>query len=70
MQNPNLPLTAVIMAGGKGERFWPKSRVRCPKQFLSLTGDGETMLQKTFKRVSRLVPPEQVYIPGREPCLL
>ena len=62
MQNPNLPLTAVIMAGGKGERFWPKSRVRCPKQFLSLTGDGETMLQKTFKRVSRLVPPEQVYV--------
>ena len=58
MQNPNLPLTAVIMAGGKGERFWPKSRVRCPKQFLSLTGDGETMLQKTFKRISRLVPPE------------
>lgn len=62
MQNPNLPLTAVIMAGGKGERFWPKSRVRCPKQFLSLTGDGETMLQKTFKRVSRLVPPEHVYV--------
>ena len=62
MHSSNLPLTAVIMAGGKGERFWPKSRVRCPKQFLSLTGDGETMLQKTFKRVSRLVPPEQVYV--------
>ena len=29
--------TALIMAGGKGERFWPKSRVNMPKQFLSLT---------------------------------
>ena len=32
--------TALIMAGGKGERFWPKSRVNMPKQFLSLTDDG------------------------------
>ena len=62
MQNPNQILTAVIMAGGKGERFWPKSRIRCPKQFLPLTGDGETMLQKTIKRIGGLVPPEQTYI--------
>ena len=33
--------TAVIMAGGRGERFWPKSRTACPKQFLSLTGEDE-----------------------------
>ena len=32
--------TALIMAGGKGERFWPKSRVNMPKQFLSLTAHG------------------------------
>lgn len=50
------------MAGGKGERFWPKSRMQCPKQFLSLTGDGETMLQKTFRRIRGIVPPEQIYI--------
>lgn len=62
MQNPNQILTAVIMAGGRGERFWPKSRIRCPKQFLSLTGDGETMLQKTFQRVSGMVSPEHVFI--------
>ena len=55
-------MTAVIMAGGKGERFWPKSRVQCPKQFLSLTGDGETMLQKTFRRICGIVPPERIYI--------
>ncbi len=50
------------MAGGKGERFWPKSRAGCPKQFLSLTADGETMIQKTVKRLSPLVAPEDVYI--------
>ena len=62
MQNNQLNLTAVIMAGGKGERFWPKSRIKCPKQFLSLTGDGETMLQKTVKRISGLVSPDRIYI--------
>lgn len=62
MHNPNQVLTAVIMAGGKGERFWPKSRMRCPKQFLSLTDDGETMLQKTVKRISGLVSPEHIFI--------
>ena len=41
-----MKITAVIMAGGKGERFWPKSRSSYPKQFLSLTADGETMIQK------------------------
>ena len=55
-------MAAVIMAGGKGERFWPKSRVQCPKQFLALTGDGETMLQKTFRRIRGIVPPEQIYV--------
>lgn len=62
MENPNPILTAVIMAGGKGERFWPKSRIRCPKQFLSLTGDGETMLHKTFQRISGFVEPAHIFI--------
>lgn len=57
-----MKITAVIMAGGKGERFWPKSRKNCPKQFLSLTSDGETMIQKTVHRLKPLVPPEDVYI--------
>lgn len=42
--------TAVIMAGGKGERFWPQSRRDMPKQFLALTGEGQTMLQLTAER--------------------
>lgn len=54
--------TAVIMAGGKGERFWPRSRTNCPKQFLSLTADGETMIQKTVKRLAPLVAQDDIYI--------
>lgn len=54
--------TAVIMAGGKGERFWPKSRTSCPKQFLSLTSDGETMIQKTVKRLLPVVDMEDIFI--------
>lgn len=53
---------AVIMAGGKGERFWPKSRRALPKQFLSLTGDGKTMLQKTVERILPLIDIEDVYV--------
>ena len=54
--------TAVIMAGGRGERFWPKSRNATPKQFLSLTKDGETMIQKTVKRLLPIVEAEDIYI--------
>jgi mannose-1-phosphate guanylyltransferase len=57
-----MKITAVIMAGGKGERFWPKSRTDCPKQFLSLTSDGETMIQKTVKRISPVVNAKDVFI--------
>ena len=57
-----MKITAVIMAGGRGERFWPKSRNNCPKQFLSLTSDGETMIQKTVKRLSPLVDAQDVFI--------
>ncbi len=55
-------VTAVIMAGGRGERFWPRSRNHTPKQFLSLTDDGETMLQKTVKRLEGLVQHEHIYV--------
>lgn len=54
--------TAVIMAGGRGERFWPKSRNSRPKQFLSLTADGETMIQKTVKRLLPVVDMEDIFI--------
>lgn len=54
--------TVLIMAGGKGERFWPRSRVTLPKQFLSLTDDGKTMIQLTVERIRPLVELEDVYI--------
>lgn len=57
-----MKITAVIMAGGKGERFWPKSRTSHPKQFLSLTDDGETMIEKTVKRISPIVQTEDIFI--------
>jgi mannose-1-phosphate guanylyltransferase len=54
-------LYAVIMAGGSGTRFWPKSRRHKPKQLLQLYGDS-TMIQQTVDRIAALVPPERVLI--------
>lgn len=54
--------TALIMAGGRGERFWPKSRKTLPKQFLSLTGDGKTMIQLTIERILPVVDMSDIYI--------
>lgn len=51
----------VIMAGGKGERFWPLSRASHPKQFLKLTSD-RTMLAETIERVRPLIPLEHIRI--------
>jgi mannose-1-phosphate guanylyltransferase len=44
-------LIPVILAGGKGERFWPLSRKSRPKQFLSLDGSGKSLLQATADRL-------------------
>ena len=57
-----MKVTAMIMAGGRGERFWPKSRKSLPKQFLSLTDDGVTMIQDTVSRILPLVDMEDIYI--------
>lgn len=54
--------TVLIMAGGRGERFWPRSRKHLPKQFLCLTNDGMTMIQHAVKRVLPLVNWEDIYI--------
>lgn len=53
---------ALIMAGGRGERFWPKSRKSMPKQFLSLTDDSRTMLQLTVDRILPIVKMEDIFI--------
>jgi mannose-1-phosphate guanylyltransferase len=51
----------VILAGGKGERFWPLSRADRPKQFLKLTS-GKTMLEETIERVLPLIPMENIRV--------
>jgi mannose-1-phosphate guanylyltransferase len=54
-------LFAIVMAGGSGTRFWPKSRRHRPKQLLDLHGDA-TMLQQTVARVAPLVPAERTFV--------
>jgi len=49
-------ITALIMAGGQGTRFWPLSRKDNPKQFLKLSDNQRTMLQNTVERIKPLVP--------------
>ena len=51
----------VIMAGGRGERFWPVSREKTPKQLLKLLGD-RSFLQLAVDRVGPLVPPDNVFV--------
>ncbi|WGH75560.1 mannose-1-phosphate guanylyltransferase [Tenacibaculum tangerinum] len=53
---------AVIMAGGVGSRLWPVSTEKYPKQFHDLLGTGESLLQKTFKRINQLIPSENILI--------
>jgi len=62
MRRIGMKKVALIMAGGRGERFWPKSRKNLPKQFLSLTDDGKTMIQLTVERILPLVALEDIYI--------
>jgi mannose-1-phosphate guanylyltransferase len=52
---------AVIMAGGRGTRFWPRSRGIMPKQLLDITGE-KTMLQQTVDRIMPLVPVQNIII--------
>lgn len=53
---------AVLMAGGVGSRFWPVSTTEFPKQFHDMLGSGETLIQKTFSRLSKLIPPQNIFI--------
>ena len=54
--------TALIMAGGSGERFWPLSRRTKPKQLLKLVSPDKTMLDEAIERISPLIAPNDVFI--------
>jgi len=53
---------AVLMAGGVGSRFWPISTRENPKQFHDMLGTGSTLIQKTFQRLNKFVPTENILI--------
>ncbi|MFH4963904.1 mannose-1-phosphate guanylyltransferase [Gaetbulibacter sp. M235] len=53
---------AILMAGGVGSRFWPVSTEAFPKQFHDMLGTGDTLIQKTFKRLAKLIPQENIFI--------
>ncbi|EAR00867.1 mannose-1-phosphate guanylyltransferase [Maribacter sp. HTCC2170] len=53
---------AVLMAGGVGSRFWPISTTENPKQFHDMLGSGQTLIQKTFQRLNKFVPTENILI--------
>src|ERR1051325_1431849 len=51
----------IIMAGGRGERFWPVSREKTPKQLIRLLGK-DSLLQQTVNRVLPLVPMKNIMV--------
>ena len=53
---------AILMAGGVGSRFWPVSTQDFPKQFHDMLGTGESLIQKTFSRLSNIIPEENIFI--------
>jgi mannose-1-phosphate guanylyltransferase len=52
---------AFVLAGGKGERFWPRSRKYCPKQLLDIV-DTRSMVEMTTERISPLIPKDRIFV--------
>lgn len=50
------------MSGGIGNRFWPYTNEKKPKQFIDFFGKGRSLLQSTFDRFSRIIPHENIFI--------
>jgi mannose-1-phosphate guanylyltransferase len=60
MAKEKLDVHAVILAGGRGTRFWPRSRTRTPKQLLNIVGK-DTMLEQTVARLRPLIQPGRIW---------
>jgi len=60
MTEQKLSVHAVILAGGRGTRFWPRSRTRIPKQLLTIVGKT-SMLEQTVARLRPLIPPRRIW---------
>jgi mannose-1-phosphate guanylyltransferase len=61
MSRGALPAYAVILAGGRGTRFWPRSRTRTPKQLLNIVG-RDTMLVQTAERLTPVFPASRLWV--------
>src|SRR3982074_1290541 len=61
MSREELPAHAVICAGRRGTRFWPRSRTRTPKQLLNIVG-RDTMLKQTAARLAPLFPASRQWV--------
>jgi len=61
VRSVSIPTCAVLLAGGRGTRFWPRSRMRTPKQLLNIAGN-ETMLRETVARLKPIVPLRDFWI--------
>src|SRR5260370_3018551 len=60
MPTDKLTIYAAILDGGRGTRFWPRSRTRTPKQLLNIV-DKELVLQQTVPRLLPLIPAERIW---------
>ncbi|HAF08421.1 MAG: sugar phosphate nucleotidyltransferase [bacterium] len=58
-------LYGIILAGGRGERFWPRSKKVRPKQLLPVISK-QTMLEETFSRLNNFIPKEKIFVVGTE----
>lgn len=58
----SVPTIGIIMAGGSGERFWPLSRQKKPKQLLKLTNASRTLLDEAVDRLLPIIPPEHIFV--------
>jgi mannose-1-phosphate guanylyltransferase len=68
MAAEKLTAHAVILAGGRGTRFWPRSRTRTPKQLLNIIG-ADSMLQQTVARLEPFIPAERIWtVTNAEQC--
>jgi len=55
------PTCAVLLAGGRGTRFWPRSRMQTPKQLLNIVGN-KTMLRETVERLAPIIPSRNFWV--------
>src|SRR5262245_30348363 len=58
---PRANYHGLIMAGGRGTRFWPRSRRRAAKQVLKFFGE-RSLIQQTVDRLRPLIPPERIWV--------